>query len=61
MCEGIRRLAAFDPLAVACYADPPGVLPAGRARRLVVARLAWAGEAAGEAGCRLALQVNVIG
>lgn len=57
MCEGIRRLAAFDPVAVACYAGPPGAMPPGEARRWVVESLARGGEAARESGTRLALEV----
>ncbi len=57
MCDGIRRLAAFDPVAVACYAGPPGAMPAGEARRWVVESLRRGGEAAGESGTRLALEV----
>lgn len=57
MCEGITRLAAFDPVAVACYAGPPGDLDVNKARRLVVDSLARGGQTAEEAGSRLALEV----
>src|SRR5690606_12812614 len=57
MCDGIRRLAPFDPVAVACYAGPPGALPHGEARRWVVEALARGGDAAAEAGTRLVLEV----
>jgi sugar phosphate isomerase/epimerase len=57
MCEGITRLAAFHPVAVACYAGPPGNMPEAEARRWVIESLRRGGEAAGEAGTRLALEV----
>lgn len=55
MCEGITRLAAFDPVAVACYAGPPA--DRADARRWVVESLRRGGDAAAEAGVRLALEV----
>jgi sugar phosphate isomerase/epimerase len=57
MCAGIRRLAAFEPLAVACYAGPPGAMPEGEARRWVVESLTRGAQAADESGTRLALEV----
>ena len=55
--QGIRRLARFDPIAVICYAGPPGDLEFGDARALVVDSLRDAGRVAEEAGVRLALEV----
>ena len=56
MCEGIRRLAAFQPAAVALYAGPPGD-DAARGRALVIDSLRRADEAAGTAGTRLVLEI----
>ncbi len=57
MCEGIRRLAAFEPVAVACYADrPPRWRPARRTAGWWRASPV-AAEAARESGTRLALEV----
>ena len=57
LCAGIRRLAAFRPVAVTVYAGPPGDRDPAEARRLVVEALRAAGDAAGEAGTPLAIEV----
>lgn len=57
LCAGIRRLAAFDPAAVICYAGPPGDLGAVAADRLVRESLHRAADTAGESGVKLALEV----
>lgn len=57
MCDGIRRLSAFEPVAVACYAGPYGQLGEAEARKWVVEGLAQGGAVAQESGTRLALEV----
>lgn len=57
LCEGIRRLAAFEPAAVICYAGPPGDLGESAARRLVVEALRRAGDVAAACGVTLAVEV----
>jgi sugar phosphate isomerase/epimerase len=54
---GIRRLARFRPLAVACLAGPPRDVGASVARARVVEALREAAYVAGEVGVRLALEV----
>ena len=57
LCAGIRRLAPFRPVAVTVYAGPPGSRDPAEARRLVVEALRAAGDAAGETGTPLAIEV----
>ena len=54
---GIRRLARFKPLAVACLAGPPRDVGVAAARSLVVEALREAAYVAGEVNVRLALEV----
>src|SRR5262249_21578976 len=54
---GIRRLARFRPLAVACLAGPPRDFGVAVARARVVEALREAAYVAGEGGVRLALEV----
>jgi len=54
---GIRRLARFKPLAVACLAGPPRDVPVATARARVVEALREAADVAGELDVRLALEV----
>jgi len=54
---GIRRLARFKPLAVACLAGPPRDVPEATARARVVEALREAADVAGELNVRLALEV----
>jgi sugar phosphate isomerase/epimerase len=56
LCEGIRRLARFDPLRVICYAGPPGN-DARQMRAWVVEMMREASDTAGEVGIRLAIEV----
>jgi sugar phosphate isomerase/epimerase len=56
LCDGIRRLARFDPLRVICYAGPPGD-NARQMRAWVVEMMREASAAAGESGVRLAIEV----
>jgi sugar phosphate isomerase/epimerase len=55
--SGIRRLARFKPLAVACLAGPPRDIGVAAARARVVEALREAADVAGEANVRLALEV----
>jgi len=55
---GIRRLARFNPVAVACLAGPPRDVGVATARSWVVEGLREAAYAAGEQGVRLALEVT---
>jgi sugar phosphate isomerase/epimerase len=55
--SGIRRLARFKPLAVACLAGPPRDAGVAAARSLVVEALREAAYVAGEVNVRLALEV----
>ncbi len=58
LCASIRRLAAFQPLAVACLAEGDlGGRTRGEARAVAVASLREAALVAGDAGVRLALEV----
>jgi sugar phosphate isomerase/epimerase len=54
---GIRRLARFNPVAVACLAGPPRDIDIRTARSWVVEGLREAAYVAGESGVRLALEV----
>lgn len=54
---GIRRLARFDPVAIACLAGPPRQVDVSTARAWVVEGLREAAYVAGELGVRLALEV----
>jgi sugar phosphate isomerase/epimerase len=55
--SGIRRLARFHPLAVACLAGPPRDVGVAAARSRVVEALREAAYVAGEVNVRLALEV----
>jgi sugar phosphate isomerase/epimerase len=55
--SGIRRLARFKPLAVACLAGPPRDVGVAAARARVVEALREAAYVAGELNVRLALEV----
>jgi len=55
--SGIRRLARFKPLAVACLAGPPRDTGVAVARSRVVQALREAADVAGEVDVRLALEV----
>jgi sugar phosphate isomerase/epimerase len=55
LCAAIRRLAAFDPVAVMVLPGAPGDVPAAT-RRIVVDGLKAAADAAGEAGVTLGLE-----
>jgi len=55
---GIRRLARFHPVAVACLAGPPRDVAVATARSWVVDGLRQAAYVAGELGVRLALEVT---
>src|SRR5206468_10789198 len=55
---GIRRLARFHPVAVACLAGPPRDVAVATARSWVVDGLREAAHVAGEVGVRLALEVT---
>jgi len=58
LCASVRRLAAFEPLAVACLAEGDlGGRTVAEARSVVVASLREAALVAGEVGVRLALEV----
>ncbi len=58
LCASIRRLAAFEPLAVACLAEGDlGGRTVAEARAVVVASLREAALVAEEVGVRLALEV----
>jgi sugar phosphate isomerase/epimerase len=56
LCDGIRRLARFDPLRVICYAGPPGN-DVRQMRAWVVEMLREASLAATESKVRLAIEV----
>lgn len=56
LCDGIRRLARFDPLRVICYAGPPGN-DVRQMRAWVIEMMREASAAAGEVGIRLAIEV----
>ena len=55
--SGIRRLARFRPLGVACLAGPPRGVGVAKARAQVVEALREAAYVAGEVNVRLALEV----
>jgi sugar phosphate isomerase/epimerase len=55
---GIRRLARFNPVAVACLAGPPRNVGVATARSWVVEGLREGAYVAGELGVRLALEVT---
>src|SRR5262245_3216621 len=55
---GIRRLARFNPVGVACLAGPPRDVAVATARSWVVGGLREAAHVAGEVGVRLALEVT---
>lgn len=58
LCASIRRLAVFEPLAVACLAEGDlGGRTVAEARAVVVSSLREAAVVAGEVGVRLALEV----
>jgi sugar phosphate isomerase/epimerase len=58
LCASIRRLARFEPVAVACLGEGDlGDLTTTEARAVVVASLREAALVAGEAGVKLALEV----
>lgn len=57
LCEGIRRLAMYDPVAVICLTGPLNQIDRAQGRTWVVEGLKQAADVAGEVGVRLAIEV----
>ena len=56
MCAGIRRLAPFDPVSVACLPGPRGQVQLDEARRIAADGLRQAAQTAGEFGMQIVVE-----
>jgi sugar phosphate isomerase/epimerase len=56
LCEGIRRMAVFEPTACACVTGPLGDYELGKAREIAVAGIRRAAKVAADEGMQLVLE-----